>query len=99
MNLSLFQTPGTIVFLDDDPGYLDMLALVLPKEWHARFFLRPQTCIQHLLQEIIPWEEDAWDQQQISSLWRETGVPLIPQVLEYWKNPRRYELSRICVVD
>lgn len=99
MNLSLFQTPGTIVFLDDDPGYLDMLALVLPKEWHARFFLRPQTCIQHLVQEIPPWEEDAWEQQQIISLWRETGAPLIPQVLEYWQNPRRYDLSRICVVD
>ncbi len=33
MNLSLFQTPGTIVFLDDDPGYLDMLSLVLPQDW------------------------------------------------------------------
>lgn len=99
MNLSLFQTPGTIVFLDDDPGYLDMLALVLPQDWHVRFFLRPQSCIHHLLLEVDAWEEDLANQQQILTQWREMGTPLIPQILEYWSTPARYALSRLCIVD
>ena len=99
MNLSLFQTPGTIVFLDDDPGYLDMLALVLPQDWHVRFFLRPQSCIHYLQLEAGAWEDDVAAQQQILTRWREGGTPLIPQVLDYWSTPQRYALSRICVVD
>lgn len=99
MNLSLFQAPGTIVFLDDDPGYLDMLALVLPPEWHVRFFLRPQSCIHQLQLETGLWEDDWGAQQQILSRWRESGTPLIPQILKYWATSERYALSRICVVD
>ena len=30
MTFPLFHRPGTVVFLDDDPDYLEMLALVLP---------------------------------------------------------------------
>ena len=99
MNLSLFQSPGTIVFLDDDPGYLDMLALVLPQDWHIRFFLRPQSCIHHLMLETNAWENDLANQQQILTRWRELGTPLIPQILDYWSTTERYALSRICVVD
>ena len=99
MNLSLFQTPGTIVFLDDDPGYLDMLSLVLPQDWHIRFFLRPQSCIHHLLRETNAWEDDVASQQHIITRWREQGTPLIPQILEYWATPGRYALSRLCIVD
>ena len=99
MNLSLFQSPGTIVFLDDDPGYLDMLALVLPQDWHIRFFLRPQSCIHHLILETNAWENDLANQQQILTRWRELGTPLIPQILDYWSTTERYALSRICVVD
>ena len=99
MNLPLFQTPGTLVFLDDDPAYLDMLALVLPQDWHIRFFLHPQSCIHHLLHETPAWEDDLTQQQQILTRWRELGTPLIPQILDYWSAPDRYALSRMCIVD
>ena len=99
MTFPLFHRPGTVVFLDDDPDYLEMLALVLPRHWHLRLFLRPSECIQHLLQEPPFWEADAWNQQQLVDLWRE-GKPLIPQVLAYWSRyTERYALSRVCVVD
>ncbi|MGH6627731.1 MAG: response regulator [Burkholderiaceae bacterium] len=100
MSFPLFQSPGTIVFLDDDPDYLDMLALVLPGEWHVRLFLRPQDCINHLQQEPPLWEADAWEQQQIIDQWRERGTPLIPQILRYWaRHSERYALAQVCVVD
>ena len=99
MTFPLFHRPGTVVFLDDDPDYLEMLALVLPRNWHLKLFLRPTECIAHLLQEPPFWDADAWNQQQLIELWRE-GKPLIPQVLGYWsKYTERYALSRVCVVD
>jgi CheY-like chemotaxis protein len=99
MTFPLFHRPGTVVFLDDDPDYLEMLALVLPRHWHLRLFLRPSDCIAHLLQEPPFWEADAWNQQQLIGLWRE-GKPLIPQILAYWSRyTERYALSRVCVVD
>lgn len=99
MTFPLFHRPGTVVFLDDDPDYLEMLALVLPRHWHLKLFQRPSDCIAHLLQEPPFWEADAWNQQQLISLWRE-GKPLIPQILAYWSRyTERYALSRVCVVD
>ena len=100
MSFPFFQSPGTIVFLDDDRDYLDMLALVLPKHWHVRLFLRPQECINQLQQEPPLWEADAWAQQQLIDQWREGGTALIPQILRYWaQQTGRYALAQVCVVD
>lgn len=99
MSFALFNRPGTIVFLDDDPDYLEMLALVLPRHWHVKLFLRPLECINYLQQEPPFWEADAWNQQQLIDHWRE-GKPLIPQILGYWSRyTERYALTRVCVVD
>lgn len=99
MSLSLFRRPGSVVFLDDDPSYLDMLALTLPTRWHVDLFLRPRACLDHLLQEPARWETDAWAQQQIINRWRE-GSPLIPQILRYWTTEtQRHDLTRVCVFD
>lgn len=99
MATPLFHRPGTVVFLDDDPDYLEMLALVLPRQWHVKLFLRPADCVAYLMQEAPFWEADAWNQQQLIEHWR-AGTPLIPQVLAYWaKYTERYALSRVCVVD
>jgi CheY-like chemotaxis protein len=99
MSFPLFHRPGTVVFLDDDPDYLEMLAMVLPRHWHVKLFLRPVECINYLQQEPPFWEADAWNQQQLIDHWR-AGKPLIPQVLGYWsKYTERYALTRVCVVD
>ena len=99
MSFPLFHRPSTVVFLDDDPDYLEMLALVLPRHWHVKLFLRPQDCINYLQQEPPFWEADAWNQQQLIEQWR-AGKPLIPQILDYWsKYTERYALARVCVVD
>ena len=99
MSFPLFHRPGTIVFLDDDPDYLEMLALVLPRQWHVKLFLRPHECINYLQQEPPFWEADAWTQQQLVEQWR-GGKPLIPQILAYWsKYTERYALTRVCVFD
>lgn len=99
MSFPLFHRPGTVVFLDDDPDYLEMLALVLPRQWHVKLFLRPVECINYLQQEPPFFEADAWNQQQLIDDWRQ-GKRLIPQILGYWsKYTERFALTRVCVVD
>jgi CheY-like chemotaxis protein len=99
MSFPLFHRPGAVVFLDDDPDYLEMLALVLPRHWHVELFLRPVECINYLQQEPPFWEADAWNQQQLIDTWR-NGKALIPQILGYWsKYTERFALTRVCVVD
>jgi CheY-like chemotaxis protein len=99
MSFPLFHRPGSIVFLDDDPAYLEMMAMVLPKEWHVRTYLRPQACINDLQKEPPLWEADAWAQQSIVDKWR-SGNRLIPQILDYWSTQTdRYALTQVCVFD
>lgn len=99
MSFPLVQRPGTVIFLDDDPDYLEMLALVLPRQWHVRLFSRPRDCIEKLRAETPAWEADAWQQQQMVDQWR-AGKPLVPQILDYWsKSADRYAITRVCVVD
>lgn len=99
MNFPLYRRPGGIVFLDDDPAYLEMLAMVMPRHWRVELFVRPQDCINRLQQEPPLWETDAWQQQQIVNRWRE-GHALVPQILSYWnENPSRFGLTHVCVVD
>ncbi|MDB5966834.1 MAG: hypothetical protein JWQ72_3334 [Polaromonas sp.] len=100
MSFAIYQRPAGVVFLDDDRDYLEMLAEVMPPEWYVRLFLRPVACIDALLQETARWEEDVWQQQEIINRWRE-GTPLIPQILQYWRDDgmKRFALSRVCVVD
>ena len=100
MSFALYRRPGGVVFLDDEPDYVEMLAEVMPLDWFVRLFLRPVACIDLLLKEVPLWEADAWAQQEIINRWRE-GASLIPQVLDYWRQDgtARFELSQVCVVD
>ena len=100
MSFALYRRPGGVIFLDDDPDYLETLAEVMPEEWYVRLFMRPVSCIETLLAEPSGWETDAWRQQEIINRWRE-GAALIPQILQYWRNDgtARFALTKVCVVD
>ena len=99
MSFPLFNRPGAVVLLDDDPDYLDMLALVLPKRWQVKLFIHPRQCIDHLQQEPARWEADAWVQQGLVNHALE-GKPIARKIIDYWANtPARFDLTRVCVVD
>ena len=88
------------MFLDDDPDYLEMLAEVMPPEWHVRLFMSPVDCIGQLMLEPTRWEADGWRQQEIVNRWQ-GGTPLIPQILQYWREDQtaRFAFTKVCVVD
>lgn len=99
LTLSLFQRPGGVLFLDDDPDYLDMLGMVVPENWQVELYSRPSSFAQRMHQENERWEADAATQLHMIDCWRQ-GQPLLPQVLRYWANtPSRYPLVKTCVVD
>jgi CheY-like chemotaxis protein len=100
MSFTLHRRPGSVVFLDDDPDYLEMLAEVMPPEWHVRLFMSPVDCIDQLMTEPAGWEADGWRQQEIVNRWQ-SGTPLIPQILQYWREDQtaRFAFTKVCVVD
>ena len=100
MSFTLYRRPGAVVFLDDDPDYLEMLADVMPLEWLVRLLMRPAACIDMLLAEPSAREVDLWRQQEIINRWCE-GFALIPQILRYWREDgtNRFMRTQVCVVD
>lgn len=99
LTISLFHRPGSILFLDDDIDYLDMLGMVVPGHWQAELFSRPSAFAHRMDAEPARWEADAALQLQMIDRWRQ-GKPLLPQVLAYWAdNPARHQLAKTCVVD
>ena len=100
MSFTLSRRPGSVVFLDDDPDYLEMLAEVMPADWHVRLFMSPVDCIAQLMQEPARLEADGWRQQEIVNRWQ-NGIPLIPQILQYWRDDQtaRFAFTKVCVVD
>ena len=100
MTFPLYQRPGTVAFLDDDPAYLEMLADVMPADWPIKLFIDPMDCITSLRQQYPRWETDTWRQQEMIERSR-NGQSLIQQILRYWAEDgtQRFELTRVLVVD
>ena len=99
MHFPLYHRPNSLVFLDDDASYLEMLALVMPRDWSVRFFTHVDDCLAHFEHQHALWETDVWHHQQLVDNWR-AGKLFIPEILEYWTgNHHRYGLSQSCVVD
>ena len=100
MPFPLYRRPGGVIFLDDDPDYLDMLGEVMPPSWFVRLLLRPVACIDLLKEDARAREKDAWAQQDIVNRWRD-GALLVPQILHYWQADAaaRFAHVQVAVVD
>ncbi|WP_302175627.1 response regulator [uncultured Hydrogenophaga sp.] len=99
LTIPLIHRPGSILFLDDDTDYLEMLGMVIPAHIQVELFSRPAGFGRRMAQEPERWEADALQQLQMIDRWR-NGLPLLPQVLRYWSGqPERYRLVQSCVVD
>jgi len=98
-NFPLYHRSGSLIFLDDDIDYLEMLGMVVPSFLQVELFSRPAAFIARMNDEPARWEADAGHHLQMIDRWRR-GHHLLPQVLRYWgSNPARYQLAQTCVVD
>ncbi len=99
MQFPLYHRPNAVVFLDDDAGYLDMLADVMPQDWCVQLYTHAGDCINQMQRQHTQWESDIDTHLQITENWR-SGIPLVPQLLAYWQTQhRRHALTNVLVVD
>jgi CheY-like chemotaxis protein len=95
-NLSL--SPAGVVFLDDDPDFLETLALALPRVWHAEFHLRPTPLLARLQADAGGWQAERDRCGRMMTRWRQ-GAALPAEILRHWHSRERYALLGVCVVD
>ena len=99
LKLPLYHRSGSLLFLDDDLDYLEMLGMVLPSHLQVELYCRPSGFGERMRDEPARWEADAGMHLQMIERWRR-GQALIPQVLRYWAaSTARYQLAQVCVVD
>jgi CheY-like chemotaxis protein len=99
MKFPLYHRPSALVFLDDETPYLEMLAIVLPREWCIRFHTRMRDYLAQINTQAQQWEDDVAMHQDIINQWYQ-GKPLPGLVLDYWRSQgHRYGLPSIAVVD
>ncbi len=99
MKFPLYHRPSALVFLDDETPYLEMLAIVLPRDWCVRFHTRMRDYLAQVQRQALLWEDDIAQHQDIVDQWYK-GQPLPNLVLDYWrKQSARYGLPSIAVVD
>lgn len=99
MKFPLYHRPSALVFLDDETPYLEMLALVLPREWCIRFHTRTRDYLSQIHAHSQQWEADVALHQKMITQWHK-GKPLPGQILDYWRTQsHRYGLPSIAVVD
>lgn len=96
---SLCRTPASVVFLDDDPDFLETLALLLPGRWRCDFYLRPAPLLERLEADTAAWTARV-DRRQAAVAGAGAGESLPAQILRDWADDgERYGLAGICVVD
>jgi CheY-like chemotaxis protein len=99
MKLPLYHRPSALVFLDDEVPYLEMLALVLPRNWLSMLYSRSDDFVNLIAKQANDWEKDLQCHRGMIDRWH-AGAPLPPQVVNYWQNDiGRFGLSNIAVVD
>lgn len=95
----LYHRSGSLIFLDDDIDYLEMLGMVVPGFLQVELFSRPTAFLARMKEEPARWESDAGLHLHMLERWRQ-GHRLLALVLDYWGSaPSRYQLAQTCVVD
>ena len=95
----LYHRPSALVFLDDETSYLEMLAIVMPRDWCITLHTRINDFMAQIHAQAQLWETDVSLHLQMVNQWH-AGTPLPGQMLDYWRNqPLRYSLASISVVD
>lgn len=99
MKFPLYHRPSAFVFLDDETPYLEMLAMVLPREWYIRLYTRAQDFLDLAQAHAPQWEADVELHKAMVDQWY-LGKSLPQLVLDYWRSQsERYALANIAVVD
>lgn len=65
MTFPLYRRPTSVVLLDDDVRFLDLVGVVLPPQWAIKLFSEPQALLNYLENDTIIHEEENWVHREI----------------------------------
>lgn len=99
VNFPLFHRTGSIVFLDDDLDFLEMMGAAMPSHLSVELFMRSSSFLERMRADAAGWQADMRQQELLIQNWRQ-GQWLLPQLLNYWAStPDRHRLVQACIVD
>lgn len=100
MRVPIFGSPVNVLLLHDNPDGLAMLPGLAPAAWPWQLLSSQVACQLRIQQDSADRQADTQAQQAVLDQWR-CGLPLIPQILQYWSAlaPSRPGRTQVCVVD
>ncbi len=100
MTFPLYRRPTSVVLLDDDVRFLDLVGVVLPAHWAVKLFSEPAALLNYLQSDTKTHEEENWVHREIVAASRE-GQSAIQTILRHWRDKgiARFNNSSVCVLD
>lgn len=100
MSFELYQRPGKISLVDDDPHFLEVIGMLLPENWAVQLFDQPQKVLQQIEHDLVQLNNEMRTHQRIISRVRE-GESAMTQMLQYWQEDsgRRFDASSVLIAD
>ena len=90
MTFPLYRRPTSVVLLDDDVRFLDLVGVVLPAHWAVKLFSEPAALLNYLQSDTKTHEEENWVHREIVAASRE-GQSAIQTILRREGFEKPYE--------
>lgn len=99
MNFPLKRHPGSVVFVDDDENFLEVMKTIFPPEWNIIVFANAGDFVEYMQSKMaVSKEIDAYQLRAIERLKKGGAVAL--EVARFWNSfPERYSLPQVVIVD
>jgi CheY-like chemotaxis protein len=95
----LFQRPHSMVCIDDDVSFIEVLAMSAPPTWDVHYFTKTKNCITHLSNHAQMMQRDLNQFKQVFQT-PSDGKGVIASTLQYWRqNPQRWGLCELGFFD
>ena len=91
--------PGSVIFVDDDQGFVDVVHSVFSSKWNMKAFQRPREFIDHMLGKVaVAKDMEAYLQGSMERYKRKSSAAV--EILRFWNAfPERYSMPVLAVLD
>jgi CheY-like chemotaxis protein len=97
--LPLLLSYAQVAIVDDDPDYVESLALSLPSQYNASLHVHPSTFDEVMSESAKHLHAEQQNFYTIVEAQHETGGLALPLVMRYLASPTRFEITAVALVD
>lgn len=100
IKLPIFYQPNQVVFLDDNPNFLNNLTIILPNEFYFKSFTSPETCLAYF-KDIFSDQTKAFRRNIfVAKDEDESSMELnLPAIHQQVYSEERFKEIAVCVTD